>query len=749
MQIFPQSLQNFWYNWELQFMVVFSLSIQIILLLFGNRRKFCTRIYLRITIWSAFLFADWFAATSLGILSNKEGENKSDSVESGHVIVALWGPVLLLHLGGQDTVTAYSMEDNALWSRRLVTYVGQVVVAILIFLRSWTNTDLNILAIPIFIAGFIKIGERIWVLWCASSQQFKESLFPDPDPGPNYARYMETYNSAFYEGYVVHVEGLIETPSNGDVDHTHAASQGNINIISLPQTDDTYGPPITVRTAYKFLKISKLLFADLILSFQDVSESRSSLLSGNGKEGFEVMEIELGFMYDVFYTKAVLVYSVMGCFLRFVTFTCSISVLCSFFVMEKNQYPGVDVFITSVLLLGAIIFEICSIVLVLSSDWTMMWLSMHKNKVTSKVISLLQSVKNKRWCCSIDQFNLISFCLMEAMKKRNSSTLGKTLRVEFGSNYGKTLKKIVAKCGIAQMIIGVCKSYQKYEHTNTKIVTGDLKEIIFEHFVNKINEVINLEEGELAKNITRICEHRGNKVLEGLESELMLQIKDKEKVEKIIRKLSWSVEIEFDQSILLWHIATNLCYNSSISGDEILENGRSYRETSKLLSEYMLYLLIMRPSMLPNGIGEISFQDTCAEATEFVKDRHSIQHEKHVYEMLHKLVNRDIDKVSPSKVKGDRSKSVLFDAFRLAKNIVEIENDNKEWKTKKMWKFITQVWVEMLAYAASHCQVIHHAQQLRHGGELLTHVWLLMAHLGITDRLQISKGFGRAKLIKK
>ncbi|TKY64268.1 DUF594 family protein [Spatholobus suberectus] len=67
-----------------------------------------------------------------------------------------------------------------------------------------------------------------------------------------------------------------------------------------------------------------------------------------------------------------------------------------------------------------------------------------------------------------------------------------------------------------------------------------------------------------------------------------------------------------------------------------------------------------------------------------------------------------------------------------------------------MWELITQVWVEMLGYAAaSHCQGIHHAQQLRHGGELLTHVCLLMAHLGITDQFQISKGYARKKLIRK
>jgi len=475
MHIFPESLQNFWSNWNLRFMVVLSLGIQIILLLFGNKRKFYTGIYLRIILWSAYLFADWFATTSLGVLSSKEGENKGDFVEPKYVIIALWGPLLLIHLGGSDTVTAYSMEDNALWSRRLVTYVGQVVVAFLTFLRSWTNADLNILAVPIFIAGFIKIGERIWVLWCASSQQFKESLFPDPDSGPNYARYMEAYNSASYEGYDVDVQGLIQTPAAGGtgVDHTHAPSQGDINI-PLPETDhDIYGPAITVRKAHKFLKISKLLFADLILSFQDVSESRSSLLSGNGKKGFEVMEIELGFMYDMFYTKAATVYSLVGCFLRFVTLSCTISVLCAFFVMEKNQYPKVDVFITSVLLIGAIILEIYSVILVLFSDWTILWLSMHKNKVSSKVISLIQSVKyKKRWSCSTGQFNLISFCISKARKERHSN-LGEFLRLKFGFSCGKAFKKRAAKCALAKIITGAWLSYQKYKHTNKKTVEGN------------------------------------------------------------------------------------------------------------------------------------------------------------------------------------------------------------------------------------------------------------------------------------
>ena len=96
--------------------------------------------------------------------------------------------------------------------------------------------------------------------------------------------------------------------------------------------------------------------------------------------------------------------------------------------------------------------------------------------------------------------------------------------------------------------------------------------------------------------------------------------------------------------------------------------------------------------------------------------------------------------IDPSEVKEDRSKSVLFDACKLATSL------KKHYGKEDMWKLVSQVWLEMLFYAASHCGWSDHAQQLRRGGELLTHVWLLMAHFGLTEQFQISQGYARLKL---
>lgn len=100
-----------------------------------------------------------------------------------------------------------------------------------------------------------------------------------------------------------------------------------------------------------------------------------------------------------------------------------------------------------------------------------------------------------------------------------------------------------------------------------------------------------------------------------------------------------------------------------------------HRVVNNHIADYMMYLLVMCPFMLPIGIGLIRFQDSCAEAMEFFDERilsHSVK------SLACKMLLRISTEVKPAEVKGDRSKSVLFDACILA-SLLNKQNENK-WR---------------------------------------------------------------------
>lgn len=683
-EILPESMRTLWNKWELRSMVIISFCSQSILMVIGNRRKHSRKKWVRIMPWLAYLWADTIATASLGMLSSNQGESEGVFVDPHYVITVFWAPFLLLHLGGPDTITAYSLEDNELWLRHLLNLLVQVGGAIYVFLTAWTITNsLYIFAIPLFFAGIIKYGERTWVLRSASSEHFRDSMLPDPNPGPNYPRLMEEIHSKEDEGFIVQPETTLDIPI--EEDHSNAAIENNS---SIPEAG-------ILSKAYIFFEIFKKLPADLILSFDDIMKSQRFIQESSCDKAWKVIEVELGFMYDVFYTKAVLVHSFVGCVLRLITFSCTIAVFVAFFRIEKHIYLRVDVIITYILLVGAILLETYAVIVLVCSDWTILWLSKYRNfgvYLVYCVISLIPSLREKRWSNSVGQYNLISYCLEDKP----------------------------AKCRFIQKVLCISKLL-KYRYQTSKEVLPQLKNLIFEELLKKIST-----NGSDLGTLKKLCACRGDWVLKANANSIGMISKGNLDI------LKWSFEVEFDQSILIWHIATDLCYYHN--------NCIPYCEASKLLSDYMLNLLVMCPFMLPNGIGEIRFRDTCAEARAFFKER------KHIITEGNQARKNLLDVktiISPSEVKGNISKSVLFDACRLANSLQSLKT---EAGNKKMWEFAGQVWVEMLCYAASQCGGSDHAQQLRRGGELLTHVWLLMAHLGLTEQSQILQGPATVKL---
>ena len=350
----------------------------------------------------------------------------------------------------------------------------------------------------------------------------------------------------------------------------------------------------------------------------------------------------------------------------------------------------------NILVGGAIILEIYATWVLLTSDWTMLWLSRRKNAwvdLLYRAISSIPSVRNKRWSNTMAQYNLIKYCL------RNKPAMYGG--IQMFSCINKLLEKHLWSIHVSR--------YQD----DIAAVSIELKKLIFEQLLEKSRSV------KEAKDCKELCAYRGDRVLKF--AECLNEISEEDR-----KTLKESVEVEFDQSILMWHIATTLTYNNDRNSDpSTTQNYVNWTncEASKLLSNYMLYLLFICPSMLPDGIEKIRFQDTCVEAIEFFEEKTSVSD---VYRACTNLLEVTTD-ISPLEVKGETSKSVLFDGCRLAKSL-------RGPGIEKRWELICNVWVEMLCYAACKCRWNNHARQLTRGGELLTHVWLLMAHLSITDQ---------------
>ncbi|PNT01540.1 hypothetical protein POPTR_015G107300v4 [Populus trichocarpa] len=357
----PEEVLNLWNNWEIRGMVLLSLLLQTILIIFGSRRKTTGRIWIRILVWSAYLSADMVATVALGNLARSQGDSSGDSSEkANNSIQTFWAPFLLLHLGGPDTITAYSIEDNELWLRHLLGLGVQVGVAFYVFSRSWGSGILTFIAIPMFIVGIVKYAERTWVLRSSCSKSLKNSTLSD-----------------FWDSY----------------SHTR---------ISETRLQDLQGNYLL--QAYIFSYISKFMMQDLVPDILSLIRSRG-LISKNKADGaFKVVEVELGLIYDMLYTKAPLIYSRFGIILRSISFLLSITAFITFQVkIGKDAYSKTDIAITYLLFAAAVFLEFYAFLCLVLSDWTMIWLILKGgNALTSAIYSQLRKLtRSERWSMTV------------------------------------------------------------------------------------------------------------------------------------------------------------------------------------------------------------------------------------------------------------------------------------------------------------------------------------------------------------
>ncbi|XP_059436473.1 uncharacterized protein LOC132169457 [Corylus avellana] len=700
-------------KWNIQGFLLLSLSLQTILILLAPFRKRTGRGLVISLIWLAYLVADWVANFAVGLISNSQkysGIPNNDHAD----ILAFWVPFLLLHLGGPDTITAFSLEDNALWRRHLVGLLSQLAATITVFSQSFPKNKLWVPTVLVFVAGTIKYVERTRALFRANLDEFRESMLKAPDPGPNYAKLMDEYSS----------NKEVELPTR-------------IQLIPEPNKESQTGRYPRdlyafeeVEYAYHFFEIFKGLIVDLIFSYRERHESQMFFFHETPEDAFKVLAIELNFIYEVLYTKVVVVHSMTGYLVRFISWCAVVAALSTFYPLDKHGFRNIDVGITYTLLFGAIGLDTIALFMMTFSDWTAVsfrnYLSrhfiiaicfcgplsylfgyiLHLKKInwgedieSMNRLGRARRILFRRWCESLHTFNLIDYCVQERPKRMPTC---------FDDFCYKLIWVIKT--------LGPKGFYDQMNYVSTKPLKRKLWVFIFDELKMKSNL------SDDPNTTKKIYSARGEWVLQNIDETI-----------ETSKLRHYIADVDYDQSLILWHIATELCYQEDSS------NTDDHREFSKILSDYMLHLQVMQPTMMSAvaGIGQIRFRDTCAEAKRFFNERGIDQHDyKGACTRILK-VNTDVEPVA---VKGDRSKSVLFDACILAKELQKLVQHKK-------WELMSTMWVELLSYAASHCRANAHAAQLSNGGELITFVWLLMAHFGLGDQFQINKGPARAKLI--
>ncbi|KAL9246266.1 hypothetical protein vseg_019822 [Gypsophila vaccaria] len=739
------NIKLMWKTWDIRSFMMASLLIQIFLTFLAPLRKRTSSSLLSFTLWLLYLSADAVALFTIGLISSNSGPKDPKQQD----LVSFWAPFLLLHLGGPDTITALALADNELWHRHALSLMTQVAITLYVFWRSINKNHNNLMWLPtllMFIDGCTKYIERTCALYFASADSFREALRPKPEAGPNYARFVEEYSSALNAHIPIKIHGVRHRPSDhlvvksdgmgggdGVVSDEHDnESQGGDGDDAITILDDQDVIVKKVKIAYYFYDKYKGLLVDAILSLKDKEQSREFFVRKSPLELASIILTELHIMYDVFYTKVFLVRRKLS-YARFVCFLSVIASLLLFSLEDKRNCNSIDVAITFTLLGGAIALDICAFGMFVLSDWWII-ITFVDNKPEILRVMMNWLFKWSRWartlgCCQWDRC-MSSYNLLERCFKDPPSFL-----------------KYVSIKRVRDIFISFL-----YTHVNP--IGNGLIEFIISELQTKAKSAID------STTTAQVCSARGNLVLQ---NEYFF----------ISECLSpWTIEIDYDESLLVWHLATDICYRTS---DQDYPTTK-YRVFSKKLSDYMAYLLLKQEGLMSPivGISDIRFEDTCEEARKFFMNRMPYSSFKQIlikvcnkltcrnfllskYERDNQLEGDDPYKellkefckkvlliksvVKPLDAKGDKSKSVLFDACRLAKQLAKFKD--------KQWEITSKVWVELLSYAAIRCTPRSHLARLNQGGELITFVWLSMAHLGLGERFRQNQGYGWTKLVQE
>uniref|UniRef100_A0ACD5V8A4 Uncharacterized protein n=1 Tax=Avena sativa TaxID=4498 RepID=A0ACD5V8A4_AVESA len=631
-------------------------------------------------------------------------------------LYAFWVPFLMLHLARPDNISAYSMEDNKLAGRVMLFVPFQSVGAFTIIYRyihvDSTTGTLRPASWIMFSLAFFKYVESVMALRRGDLDNIRSSFKPRKSR---------------------------KTGGHGGGDEE--GSEEDMEVEKDP-----------LLVAHDLLDISKGAFTDYPVKM-DIRERQRVDYFGWEKMP-QVVEMELSLMYDMMYTKAAMVHTWGGYGIRVVSPFLTATAFLLFWFRHRDQglHSSRDVDISYILLGTTFILDVTWLLRAIGSTWAHAFFKGTRWQCVKLIVFRGRWKRIRRLVVSLD--------LLRDKKPSSyrawSGILGQhNLLRDFGDTQ-RFSSKLAKRIGLEESWNAHCYSGQG-TGLDFKI-DAEVRDKLFE----QIGSLIHMLPGDADS---------GDDASDD-DSEDKSQGHGHERQRELDLALGFDQEIE--EVILIWHIATEV-FLCCAQQEDCPEWDPDIEEMIRAISNYMLFLIAVRPGMIP-GLKVRNMYEHTLSALNKLRGDDSTTHptagvdvKKLVLIMLDKVIDTNpnwnlilsdgtrcalllLRQISPTWLIFPR-KFLLDPGSKVVKTLEELcpKLFGRELGMPAMWLEmptmldmpvmlgrILDVWVHLLIYASIRCSPDSHAQQLGQGGELTTIIWILIQHRGKlqSDRLE-------------
>ncbi|XBI82314.1 hypothetical protein VPH35_091033 [Triticum aestivum] len=406
---------------------------------------------------------------------------------------------------------------------------------------------------------------------------------------------------------------------------------------------------------------------------------------------FRIVEMELGFCHDYFFTKHAIIFELEGVFFFLFLVRIALVATCVSFVVQSTlsvktlkavievHSKRADEIITLLVLATFLLTELLQAAFYLASDWC-------KVSVTCiylKISCYQHNAFIEKFICYISRFKIFGYW-----------------------------KNKIGQYSIIPHITAADSSGDCYPVNKLQTV----KRAIARSLISCAGPPTN-GEGSLQRN-------------------------------GVLAEFSWALHGHSQAEIMLiWNIATDYCNMIPPTGDGEQLNGTSENEqdtkfnknVSVSLSRYCAYLMKSAPELLPGYFGDtkLAMVDVERKAYEVLGSRNvglglkwwnvfsllvngflplasgSIDASQNIHQAMNGLQDQVEDR------------SIFMRGVKLGKQL------ERNPSSALRWKILADFWAEKILYIAPSDNVKGHMELLAKGGEFLTHIWVLLTHAGI------------------